>query len=499
MSSDGDRLLAPSNDNDQAASDDAGYLQIPGETEMGIPLSSPSYKDYDETEAEFEPVVNQPKNGLAATASTIVSNMIGVGVLGLPTAVKGLGWGLFTVMLLLFTGLSMYSSLVLGWLKGSMASLHGYPELAEDAAKGRGEKSQKFYRRLVSGILFAYLQGVCTLYIITMKLSLEAVFEQCGDPTLTNTTAPTFTPRGASCESPACTDHGVVDLPDTLWLFFAVVVVFPFVHYRSLAKNAWLSFVGVATILVVDVVVLIRCLEELGKGRHAADTQHHWELRDVVNSITIMAFAYGGHALMPDILAEMKDQKQFPKAVYYSQGFMFINYAIIGFVGYAAYGNAVQSPITLSLPPDGVSIFTNILLLLHVGVAYCINSTVFVRNLFDAIWPGFVHTSTDRTLLRRRWGGLSLGVLLLSFMVAVVIPYFSDLMDVYASISIFALSIWVPALLMLLAKQGSLSIALLMFNVMLIVIAFVFSGLGTWAAFDDLVDKLRHCQVRFSQ
>jgi len=84
-------------------------------------------------------------------------------------------------------------------------------------------------------------------------------------------------------------------------------------------------------------------------------------------------------------------------------------------------------------------------------------------------------------------------------MTAVIVPYFSDLMDVYSAISIFALSIWVPALLMLLAKQGSLSVPLVIFNVVLIVVAMLGSALGTWAAFDDLVDKLKHCHVRFSQ
>eukprot|EP00045_Choanoeca_perplexa_P010038 m.100428 g.100428 ORF g.100428 m.100428 type:complete len:490 (-) comp15124_c0_seq1:37-1506(-) len=476
-----------------------GYLDVDDATDPVIRLTSRTYQDYDETEATFvpDPLVTQPKNGVIATASTIISNMIGVGVLGLPTAAAGLGWSLFAILLIVFTALSMYSSLVLGWLKGRMASLHGYPELAEAAAKARGPAAQRFYRRLVSGILFAYLQGVCTLYLITIKISLESVFEVCPDASLSNGTA--STPRGATCEAQACTDHGIMDLPDSVWLFFSVMLLFPFVQNRSLAKNAWLSFVGVATILVVDLVVLIRCFQELSHSDHVRDTYHEWKLLDVVNSITVMVFAYGGHALMPDILAEMKDPKDFPKAVYYSQGFMGINYALIGFVGYAAYGNTVQNPITLSLPPDGASIFTNIMLLLHVGVAYCINSTVFVRNLFDTIWPGFIHKSTNTPLLRKRWAGLSLGVLLLSFIVAVIVPYFNDLMDVYSAVSIFALSIWVPALLMLLAQQGSLSLPLLVFNVLLIVVALFGSGMGIWAAFDDLIDKLKHCPVRFSK
>ncbi len=32
------------------------------------------------------------------------------------------------------------------------------------------------------------------------------------------------------------------------------------------------------------------------------------------------------------------------------------------FLGYYAYGNAVKAPITLNLPEDGLSIFTNVCL-----------------------------------------------------------------------------------------------------------------------------------------
>ena len=47
------------------------------------------------------------------------------------------------------------------------------------------------------------------------------------------------------------------------------------------------------------------------------------------------------------------------------------------FLGYGAFGSTVASPVTLSLPEGNVHIFTNACLLLHVGAAYCINSTVF--------------------------------------------------------------------------------------------------------------------------
>jgi hypothetical protein len=78
-----------------------------------------------------------------------------------------------------------------------------------------------------------------------------------------------------------------------VWLFFAVIVLFPFVHNRSLTKNAWMSFIGVATILVVDLMVLIRCVEALSKAGFTSDTHSEWKLPDVVNGITTIALAYG--------------------------------------------------------------------------------------------------------------------------------------------------------------------------------------------------------------
>ncbi|EDQ86645.1 uncharacterized protein MONBRDRAFT_38331 [Monosiga brevicollis MX1] len=431
-------------------------------------------------------------NSMWATASTIVSNMIGVGVLGLPAALGALGWPLFIIILIVMTVLSSYSALILGWLKGTVTSLRGYPDLAQDAAKSHGPKHAKFFRRITQCILFAYLQGACTLYLITMKLALETVFERCP----ADQGPPKLTPHGAQCERPACSHRGVVDLPDSIWLLVAVVILFPFVHYRDLSRSSWLSFVGVGTILIVDVVIMIRCIQKIASD-DAPNFDREWDTRSVVNALTTMVFAFGGHALIPDILSEMRFPKDFSLAVYWSQGFMFVNYLLVGCLGYAAYGADVQSPITLSLPRDGVDIFNNICLLLHVGVAYCINSTVFVRNICDTIWPGFLsEPHLERTKLQR-WSALSAGVLLLSFFISVILPYFSDLMDVNSAISLFALSIWLPATLLIMSQLNRMTVWLIMFNALLVLLGVVGSLMGLWAAMDDLVDKLGHCRINF--
>ena len=44
-------------------------------------------------------------------------------------------------------------------------------------------------------------------------------------------------------------------------------IVFPFIHYRSLAQAPWLMYVGVGTILVVNLVIIIRCVLKTGRKR----------------------------------------------------------------------------------------------------------------------------------------------------------------------------------------------------------------------------------------
>lgn len=82
-------------------------------------------------------------------------------------------------------------------------------------------------------------------------------------------------------------------------------------------------------------------------------------------------------------------------------------------------------------------------------------------------------------------------------MISVVVPYFTDLMDIFSAVGIFALSVWIPAMMMIMSHHGDASYALVAFNVLLVILGLAGTGLGVWAAMDDIVDKLKHCKVHF--
>ncbi|EGD80156.1 hypothetical protein PTSG_10838 [Salpingoeca rosetta] len=495
--------LLNGNELDNDYNDEGDYIEVGSrhrvESMTSIQEEDPDahllYADVDEDD------LSRPReSSWLATSATIVSNMIGVGVLGLPYAFAQMGWAVSVVVLVVLTLISMYSSLVLAWLRGTAFDITTYPSLAAYATRGAGKRGSSFHRRFAQIVLYTYLQGVCTIYLITMKIAIEEIFQRCAEdgPHSTSDTSHTTDPALAfACQPASCAPDGVANLPDTLWLVIAAGFVFPFVHFRRLAHATWLSVLGVITILAVNGVIVYRCVQRIIDGTHALDRieKFHRTFRGLINGITTTAFAYGGHGVMLDILAEMKEPAKFPRAVYASQGFMFFNYAVVGFLGYGAFGGAVTSPITISLPDGWLHVFTNSCLLLHVAAAYCINSTVFVKNLFKLLWPTLYRSQYHAKEKAIRWGFIATIVLLLAFTIAVVVPYFTDVMDLFSAVSIFSLSVWLPALLFIENRKGDMSTLLIFVNVVIVFFGLAGVGLGLWAAMDGVVEKIKECSL----
>jgi len=150
------------------------------------------------------------------------------------------------------------------------------------------------------------------------------------------------------------------------------------------------------------------------------------------------------------------------------------------------------------LPNDGVGIFTNICLLVHVAVAYAINSIVIAKNMVNTLWPGFLDSRQSGHLKALRWGFVSTFVLILAYTLAVLLPFFSDMMDILSAVAVFLLSVGLPPAFALLAIQR-MRRALTVLNAALIMFALAGIGLGLWAAVSDVVRKFAVCPVKFGE
>ena len=298
------------------------------------------------------------------SANIIVANMLGAGVLGLPSACAGMGWVGSVVTLLALTAFSIYGGLLLGILKGGDHSIDTYPELARRAARNVGPGAAKFWGRFTSVIGSVYMLGSCTIYLVTCKISLMLVLQKTQPPG----TGPAVP---AQCVTTGSSNDGIADLSENIWLVAVAALLYPLVHIRSLADASIVAVVGVATIAVVNLIIIAVSISTAASGGSSAGNGttpnasvplsavfgfdsdslaagHEYgayeghpgasthagpqSLMAFVNGMTQLAFAYGWHVLMVDIQASMAVPAEWPKSIYLSQLFMFGNYCIVGCV-----------------------------------------------------------------------------------------------------------------------------------------------------------------------
>jgi proton-coupled amino acid transporter len=124
-------------------------------------------------------------------------------------------------------------------------------------------------------------------------------------------------------------------------------------------------------------------------------------------------------------------------------------------------------------------------------------STVITRAICDYLYPGMLTTNARRYRPALKWGIVSTSILAACGVIALLIPFFSDLMNIWSSVGIFTLSFAVPSGLYMMANRGELSRLAVFVNTAIIVLALVGGGLGVWAAIADILNKWAHSCFHF--
>eukprot|EP00122_Pirum_gemmata_P001264 Pgem_evm1s1128 len=357
--------------------------------------------------------------------------MLGAGVLEVPDALNKCGWVLGSIVLTVMTCASIYGGLMLAKLRGEKAYIRSYGDLVYHVLYERftSERVAKLGRLCTNSIGYVYLFGAITIYLITAMESFSKVFH-------------------------------FWNLSPTEWIIASAVCLLPLIQIRSLHEASFVSVIGVATIVVVNVMLLVRLITGVVNRSASASEIVEYDgqtFSSIINGITSMTFAYGGHVIMVEIMSEMKKPKDFSKSVMSSQLFMFANYAIIGVSGYYVYGNKVKSPIIGNFPDDDIqSKIMNFCLFVHVLIAYCINSQVVCQALVSTVFPNTFGVDPEgndekpRGMMLKQafyWGASSTVILCISTGMAILIPIMSDMMSIFSCLGIFTLSFAVPSML----------------------------------------------------
>ena len=211
------------------------------------------------------------------------------------------------------------------------------------------------------------------------------------------------------------------------------------------------------------------------------------------NAFLNISYTFIGQITIPSFIAEMKQPKDFPKALWAVTIAEIILFSLVGSVVYAYTGTQYKtSPAFGSLGNElykKVSFSFMIPTLIFLGVLY---ASVSARFVFFRIFEGTRHKGNHTILGWSTWAGILAISWIIAFIIAEVIPFFSDLLSLMSSLfdPFFGFIFWGTAYFRMRQadygaawlKRGMRGYVGLVVNVILILIGFFMLGGGTYVS-----------------
>ncbi|EME49315.1 hypothetical protein DOTSEDRAFT_68178 [Dothistroma septosporum NZE10] len=218
-----------------------------------------------------------------------------------------------------------------------------------------------------------------------------------------------------------------------------------------------------------------------------------------MNAFMNISYTFIGQITIPSFIAEMKEPKDFPKALWAVTIAEVILFSLVGSIIYAYTGtNYNTAPAFGSLGNElylKISFSFMIPTIIFLGVLY---ASVSSRFVFFRIFAGTRHMTSNTLIGWVSWGSILAVTWVFAFIIAEVIPFFSDLLSLMSSLfdSFFGFIFWGVAYLRMrnadygpgfYKTRGLRGIVGFVVNVIFIGIGFLFLGGGTYASVESII------------
>ncbi|KAK5058751.1 hypothetical protein LTR84_011015 [Exophiala bonariae] len=360
--------------------------------------------------------------GMLRTIVVLIKLCFATGVLSIPAALGVVGYGPGLVLLALWSAMTMYYAYVMYQFRTRYKGVHNIVDAAT----------------LMGGPIAREITTV--LFLLTWILATGSGFIGLsqGLKVLAN---------GKGCT--------------IVWTLVAAIATGLLSSIRTLGKLAILTWIGFASIFTAVFIVVVGVT--IVDRPAAAPPNGPYELGVIavgnpgfvpglVAALNLFS-GFGSTSTFMPVIAEMKVPKTFPKALFISQGLLVACYMSFGMVVYMYCGQYIASPSlasaggTLEKIAFGVSIpgfMMTSTLWVHIAAKF-----LLVRILRDSDHlqdNSFTHWAT--------WLSSTIGLTILSFLLAEAIPFFNFILGFIGSLCCSPTCLVIPAIMGLYMHQG---------------------------------------------
>jgi len=148
-------------------------------------------------------------------------------------------------------------------------------------------------------------------------------------------------------------------------------------------------------------------------------------LGSVMKCLSITTFGFTSQFILVEVMHEMKEPADFPKAYAISAPFQFVAFMVVGLMGYYYMGDKVKGNVFDTLPFGPLLRVAAVCLTVHMLISYLIKSIVACKAIHVLV--DGAHARLDSARAWAGWNGVMLSVMLVSWLIANLCPFFADL------------------------------------------------------------------------
>eukprot|EP00871_Galdieria_phlegrea_P003903 jgi/Galph1/4513/GphlegSOOS_G3163.1 len=279
-----------------------------------------------------------------------------------------------------------------------------------------------------------------------------------------------------------------------VWALATGVVAFLLTLPRTLDRISYLSFVSSASILTSVLITIIGTGVESAPNDAPPNPHIIVETTTVTSfysaflAVTDVIFAYAGHLAFFNFISEMKNPREYPKALYLLQAVDVTIYTLAGALVYKFTGQYTLSPsissmsITLRKVTYGIAIPT-------ILVAGVINGHVAAKFIFTRVFRGSRHLHEHTVVGWGTWIGLCALAWIIAWIISQVIPVFDDLLGLVASLFASQFTYGLSGYFWLFDNYGKWRKRpiLAIINALMFALGLAILGMGTYASVKSIV------------
>ncbi|BDD57716.1 hypothetical protein MPDQ_003583 [Monascus purpureus] len=375
----------------------------------------------------------------------MVAETVSLGVLSLPGAVAGLGLVPSIIILVGLGLLATYTGIIIGQFRQRHPHIHNMGDAGEVLLGPWG-------REIFGTAQVIFLIFIMASHILTFVVAMNAI-----------------------------TKHVTCSI---VWGVVGMVISFILSLPRTLEKMSWLSIVSFVSILsaVITTMVTVGVMD----AGHGVVAILHTNLLNGFSAVCNIVFAFCGHAAFFGLAAELKDPRDYPKAICLLQGIDISLYLVAAVVIYRYTGHDVTSPALGSAGPVVKRVAFGIALPTII-IAGVINGHVAFKFVYVRLFRGTDRMNKNDWVARGSWIAIAASLWIIAWVIAEAIPVFNNLLSLITALFASWFTFGLPGIFWLHMNWGVYfssprKICLTILNILTIGIGCCLCGLGLYVS-----------------